>query len=111
MRAYLPDYDLHAPASLAEALRLLAAEPAVWRPFAGGTDLMVLLEAGKLDHRRFISLWHLPELRGIEVTDEAVTLGALTTYIQVQAQAVLRAEFPLLCQAASLTGSVAIQNP
>src|SRR5581483_9311924 len=110
MRAYLPDYDLRIPASLAEALQLLAVEPGVWQPFAGGTDLMVLLEAGKLAHRRFISLWHLPELRGIEVTDAAVTLGALTTYTQVQAQPVLRAEFPLLCAAASLTGSIAIQN-
>jgi CO/xanthine dehydrogenase FAD-binding subunit len=110
MRAYLPDYDLRVPASLAEALQWLAAEPGVWQPFAGGTDLMVLLEAGKLAQQRFISLWHLPELRGIEVTDEAVTLGALTTYTQVQAQPVLRAEFPMLCEAASLTGSIAIQN-
>ncbi|MBI1765982.1 MAG: xanthine dehydrogenase family protein subunit M [Acidobacteria bacterium] len=110
MRAYLPDYELKAPATLAEALSLLAEAPTVWQPFAGGTDLMVLLEAGKLAHQRFISLWHLPELRGINVTDEYITLGALTTYTQVQTQAVLQAEFPLLGEAASLTGSIAIQN-
>src|SRR5262245_52042763 len=110
MRAYLPTYELRTPSSLDEALRLLEGEPGLWQPFAGGTDLMVLLEAGKLAHKRFFSLWHLPELRGIEVTDAHITLGALTTYTQVQAQAVLRAEFPLLCEAASLTGSIAIQN-
>lgn len=110
MRAYLPAYDLRVPASLTEALQWLAVEPGVWQPFAGGTDLMVLLEAGKLEHKQFFSLWHLPELRGIEVTDQYVTLGALTTYTQVQAQAVLREEFPMLCEAASLTGSIAIQN-
>ena len=110
MRAYLPDYDLRVPTNLAEALYWLAAGPGVWQPFAGGTDLMVLLEAGKLEHKRFISLWHLPELRGIEVTDEHITLGALTTYTQVQAQGVLHEEFPMLCEAASLTGSIAIQN-
>ena len=38
--------------SLAEALALLADEPGVWRPFAGGTDLMVLLEAGQAAARR-----------------------------------------------------------
>ena len=110
MRAYLPNYEMVAPATLGEALHLLAAAPGVWQPFAGGTDLMVLLEAGKLAHQRFISLWHLPELRGIAVTDEFVTLGALTTYTQIQAHDVVQQEFPLLCQAASLTGSVAIQN-
>ena len=108
MRAYLPDYEMRVPATLTEALRLLASDE--WRPFAGGTDLMVLLEAGKLAHKRFISLWHLPELRGIAVTDEHVTLGALTTYSQVQAHPTLQKEFPLLCQAANWTGSVAIQN-
>jgi len=110
MRAYLPAYELKTPASLAEVLRLFSEEPGVWRPFAGGTDLMVLLEAGKLPHTRFVSLWSLPELRGIDVTDSHVTIGAMTTYSQIQRHDVLRAEFPMLCEAASLTGAVAIQN-
>lgn len=110
MRAYLPEYELKTPANLAEALRLLSEEPGVWRPFAGGTDLMVLLEAGKLTHTRFVSLWGLPELTGIESHDDQIIIGALTTYSQMQAHAALRAEFPLLCEAASWTGAVAIQN-
>lgn len=110
MRAYLPEYDLRIPTSLDAALWLLADDPGAWRPFAGGTDLMVLLEAGKLAPQRFISLWHLPELRGIEANDDYVTLGAMTTYTQIQQHPVLRAEFPLLCATASLTGSIAIQN-
>ncbi len=47
---------------------------------------MVLLEAGKLDHRNYVNIWSLNELRGIEVTDAHITLGALTTYTEVQAQ-------------------------
>ena len=110
MRAYLPEYELRVPQGLAEALALLAQEPGVWKPFAGGTDLMVLFEAGKLAHRKFVSIWHLGELRGIEVSEDVVTLGALTTYAEVQESAVLREEFPMLCQAASETGGLAIQN-
>ena len=56
MRAYLPNYEMVAPTTLGEALQLLAEAPDVWQPFAGGTDLMVLLEAGKLAQQRFISL-------------------------------------------------------
>jgi CO/xanthine dehydrogenase FAD-binding subunit len=37
-------------------------------------------------------------------------LGALTTYTDVQSHKVLRGEFPMLCQAASETGGLAIQN-
>ena len=110
MRAFVPNYQLTTPASLADTLALLEREPGVWKPFAGGTDLMVLLEAGRLTHLNYINIWGLKELRGIEVTDSHVTLGALTTYTEVQAHDVLRREFPMLCQAASETGGLAIQN-
>lgn len=110
MRAYVPAYELISPASLSEALDALATHAGIWKPFAGGTDLMVLLEAGKLPHQNYLNIWNLPELRGIEVTNDRVTLGALTTYTEVQINEVLRREFPMLCQAASETGGLAIQN-
>jgi CO/xanthine dehydrogenase FAD-binding subunit len=110
VRAFIPNYQLTTPSSLADALALLNREPGVWKPFAGGTDLMVLLEAGKLPHRNYINIWSLKELRGIEATDSHITLGALTTYTEVQSHPVLQSEFPMLCQAASETGGLAIQN-
>lgn len=110
MRGSVPNYELRTPGSLADALALLKTEPGVWKPFAGGTDLMVLLEAGRLSHRNYVDIWALNELRGIEVTDSHVTLGALTTYTEVQANPILQSEFPMLCQAASETGGLAIQN-
>ena len=110
MRSFIPNYQLVTPHSLEDVLSLLANEPEVWKPFAGGTDLMVLLESGKLTHQNYINIWRLDELRGIEVDDDHVTLGALTTYTDVQSHPVLRNEFPMLCQAASETGGLAIQN-
>lgn len=110
MRAYVPGYELRTPQGLDETLQLLSREPGAWKPFAGGTDLMVLLESGKLAHLNYLNIWNLEELHGIDVTGEQVTLGALTTYTDVQANEVLRDEFPMLCQAASETGGLAIQN-
>jgi CO/xanthine dehydrogenase FAD-binding subunit len=110
MRGYIPSYKLTTTASLAEALAVLANEPGVWKPFAGGTDLMVLLEAGKLPHKNYINIWPLKELREILTTDGHITLGALTTYTEVQENSILQSEFPMLCQAASETGGLAIQN-
>lgn len=110
MRSYVPNYQLTTPNSLADALTILANEPGVWKPFAGGTDLMVLLEAGKLTHRNYINIWRLAELRGIDANNTHVTLGALTTYTDIQSDPILQNEFPMLCQAASETGGLAIQN-
>jgi CO/xanthine dehydrogenase FAD-binding subunit len=110
VRAYLPAYELESPATLASALERMACDPGVWQPIAGGTDLMVLLEAGKLSHRRFLSIWKLPELSGIEITPEHVTIGALTTYTEIRRHEILGREFPLLARAAAETGGIATQN-
>jgi CO/xanthine dehydrogenase FAD-binding subunit len=101
---------MEAPKTLADALDRMAREPGVWKAFAGGTDLMVLLESGKLPQRKFLSIWKLPELRGSTTTASHVTIGALTTYSEVRRNEVLMREFPLLCRAAAETGSIATQN-
>lgn len=101
---------METPRDLTETLDRMAKELGVWKPFAGGTDLMVLLEAGKLPHKKFLNIWNLAELRGIETSADHVTLGALTTYTEVRRHEILAREFPLLCRAAAETGSVATQN-
>ena len=107
MRSYVPGYELLAPRDLEHALELLSGG---YRPIAGGTDVMVLFEAGKLAHKKWISIRGLSELHGCDVTPDYVTLGALTTYTQVRATPILHAEFPLLGQAAAETGGIATQN-
>jgi CO/xanthine dehydrogenase FAD-binding subunit len=110
MRGYLPGYELHAAAGLDHALHLLAQEPGGWRVFAGGTDLMVVLEAGTLPPGRYLSMWNVPELRGVVTRADTVSIGALTTYTEVLESAVLAEEFPLLGAAARETGGLATQN-
>jgi CO/xanthine dehydrogenase FAD-binding subunit len=110
MRSNVRDYELKAPGSLSELLNILESEPFEWTLFAGGTDIMVLLEAGKLRDRKFLSLWQLDELRGVEVSDDAVTIGSLTTYGALQKNEAVRQWLPLLISAAKETGGLAIQN-
>jgi CO/xanthine dehydrogenase FAD-binding subunit len=107
MRSYVPAYELRTARDLPHAVSMLSEG---FRPIAGGTDVMVLFEAGKLVHKKWVSIRDIAELRGIDVTPEFVTLGALTTYTDVRFSATLAAEFPLLGQAAALTGGIATQN-
>lgn len=112
MRGYLPGYALTVATSLDEALARLASpiETPPLRPFAGGTDLMVELNAGTLAAGHYLSIAGIPELHGIEVTPEAVTLGAMTTYREVRESRALQVDFPMLALAARESGAIAIQN-
>ena len=106
----LDNYTLVAPGSLAEVLDDLSRHPDA-RPFAGGTDLMVLLEAGHLPEGRYVSLQHCPELLGVQEIDGGrVSIGAMTTYTGIQRSERLAREYPLLGIAARETGGVATQN-
>lgn len=110
MRSFLPSYELRNAATLDAALAMLAEDAGAWRPFAGGTDLMVQLAAGTLQHRQYVNVFGLQELRYIDAASDHVTLGGLTTFSDVLGSPTLRSEFPLLCRAASETGGIANQN-
>jgi CO/xanthine dehydrogenase FAD-binding subunit len=110
MRSYVPAYDLRVPATLEQALDLLAEPPGRWKPFAGGTDLMVVFESGRLEHTHYVSVGHLADLRFISESANQVAIGATATYTDVRRHPLLASEFPMLCAAAAETGGLANQN-
>ena len=110
MRGFLPDHQLRQAASLADALELLAREPGVWTPLAGGTDLMVLFNAGRLKATHLLDISALADLRGIQEQPEGLSLGALTTYTELRETPAVHRHFPNLVKSARATGALAIQN-
>jgi CO/xanthine dehydrogenase FAD-binding subunit len=110
MRSNVTNYELIAPSSLEAVLQILADSPDRYTPIAGGTELMVGLGAGRLQSKKLISLWNLEELRFIEVTPDAIIIGAGTTFTDIRKHPVIADEFSILNQAASWTGSIANQN-
>ena len=78
-------FDLRAPATLDRgARRCSRSEPGRWRPFAGGTDLMVLLEAGQAPGRPVPrACGNCPSSAASRTRTTTIVLGALTTYTEV----------------------------
>ncbi len=110
MRADPALYPLTAPPTLADLLRTLGERPGEHALIAGGTELMVAFNSGRLPPKPLLSLAHLAELRFIRQDADRVTLGAGTTFTDVRRSAVVARHLPLLAQAASWTGSIANQN-
>jgi xanthine dehydrogenase small subunit len=97
------------PATLSEALALRAEGG--WRPLAGGTDLMVQLEADVAEPpERVLDLSRLDELRGVSTDGYDVSIGALTTYTQLRHSPVISARLRALTEVAATVGAAQIQN-
>jgi len=97
------------PATLSEALALMSAGE--YRPLAGGTDLMVQLEADLAEPpAAVLDLSRLSELKGVSTDGYDVTVGALTTYTELRHSPVIGARLPALAEAAATVGAAQIQN-
>src|SRR5262245_19206956 len=104
------DPNALAPTSLDEAYELLAERGPEAKIIAGGTDLMVSLNARPLDASEFIDIWRLNELRGISDEGETVRIGALTTYTQLIKSPLIQLSLPTLVEASRTIGAIQIQN-
>jgi xanthine dehydrogenase small subunit len=114
VRSHLADFTVLCPASLDEALALLAehaGRPGGATPLAGATDLYVPLNAGALAPTTFVSLHGVAELGGPPRWDgDTCRLGALTTYADCRRDPGIAARLPLLAAAARELGALQIQN-
>ena len=94
------------PGTLAEALEARAAHPEAV-PIAGGTDLMVAVNFGRLRPEALLDLSGIAELAEWQRRDGAVRIGAGATFAQIASDL---GEFPPLVQAARAVGSPQIRH-
>jgi len=109
MKAYVPRYDMRRAKDVADALKILNSHAGA-RAFSGGTDLMVQFESGRLPEGLYVDIFGLSELRYIKTENDHVEIGAGATYADIRENPFLQKHFPLLVEAAKLTGAIAIQN-
>jgi xanthine dehydrogenase YagS FAD-binding subunit len=99
-------FEFTAPATLDEAVALLGAAT---RPFAGGTDLVTLMQADLAAPQRLVAVRSLLPA-GVTVDAGTVTLGAATTLADIERDAMLASRFTALAQAARVAASPQLRN-
>ena len=109
MRTAITPLVMLQPRTVRDALRMLREDGSL-TPMAGCTDLYVGLNFGAPAGRRFLNLWGLDALRGIEVRGDVLRIGALSTYSEIIRSADVRRRLPMLAAAAAEIGAVQIQN-
>jgi xanthine dehydrogenase FAD-binding subunit len=99
----------HTAGSVNEALEMLAKTRNA-QVIAGGTDVMVRLQA---DHRHLKSLVDISavqSLKNIELERGVLRIGAAVTYNEIIHSAVVQQAAPMLIEASRVTGAAQIQH-
>jgi CO/xanthine dehydrogenase FAD-binding subunit len=97
--------------SLSQALDLLAESGPEPLLLAGGTDVMVWLQAGRTAPQRVVDIWGVrPECSAISLEDDVVVVGALASYSEIIRAPAAQQHLPLLVAACRDIGAVQIQN-
>jgi carbon-monoxide dehydrogenase medium subunit len=106
------DFDMPAPGTLAEAIRLLDTDDPSVRPFSGGTALMLMMKSGVFEPSVLVNL------RGIEARyseiqpteDGGLRIGALATLRSIETDAEVARIAPVVVSAMKHLSNVRVRN-
>lgn len=99
------------PKTIKEAISLLSRYNGQSKVIAGGTDLVVQMRDRLIKPGNVIDITGIEELGYIDVDDKkGLLIGALTPIRDLEKSAELKRSYPIISQAASQLGSVAIRT-
>jgi len=102
------NFDYTAPASLNEALTLLAGDDV--KVLAGGMSLIPLMKLRLATPGQLVDIGRIPDLNYIREDKGVLRIGATTTHYEVESSAAVRSRCPLLAEAASFIGDIQVRN-
>jgi carbon-monoxide dehydrogenase medium subunit len=104
----LPDFDYHSPTSLDEAIALMATPNA--RVLAGGQSLLPIMAFRLAAPSALVDLRKIKGLDEIEITQDAIHLGPMVRWRDVERHEGLAAALPMLPQAMEHVAHYQIRN-
>jgi carbon-monoxide dehydrogenase medium subunit len=102
------NFEYQAPASLKDALGLLAQEDT--KVLAGGMSLIPLMKLRLALPGQLVDIGRIEDLNFIHDEGGMLRIGATTTHFQVESSPLIRSRCPLLAEAASHIGDIQVRN-
>lgn len=105
-----PRFDYVKARTVAQALELLQRHGDDARILAGGQTLLATLNMRLSEPALLVDITGIQALRGIEVRDRRLHIGALTTHSEIESSATVATHAPMLALAARHVAHRAIRN-
>lgn len=103
------DFAYHKPATVADAAKLLAADPDA-KAVSGGHTLLPALKLRLNRPSALVDLSGIAEMKGIRRDGDAIVIGALTRHAEVADSAEVKSAIPALAYMAAHIGDMQVRN-
>jgi len=107
---YVKPFGYEQASDIGEALELLRDHGPGARILAGGQSLLPMLNLGLYEPEVLIDIGSIPGLSGIEVSVDALAIGAMTRHRSVELDDAVRSSQPLLAEAIRHVGNTRVRN-
>ena len=104
------DFDYASPATLADAISVMARANGSARPLAGGTDLIDHVRTGRLSPDLLVDVKKLPELNRLDCGADGLFLGAAVPCWKIIDNPDLARDYSALVESCQIIGGIQIQN-
>src|SRR3981189_3406008 len=102
-------FSFHRPTTLYEMSALLGGV-ADSTPLAGGMTLLPTIKQRLATPAALVDLSKIPQLFGISLAGDGLTIGAMTRHVDVAESEIIRARLPALANLAAGIGDPAVRN-
>lgn len=107
----MENFEYLEPRTLKEAIGLLVKHKKTGKLLAGGTDLIIEMKEGLIKPQWLINLKKIKGLDKINFSrKDGLTIGTLVTWTNILSSNVIREDYPILREAASVIGCSQIRN-
>lgn len=103
------DFAYHKPTSIADAVKILVADPDA-KPVSGGHTLLPALKHRLNKPSALVDLSGIAELKGIKREGDTIVIGAMTRHVEVATNATIAAAIPALSRMAGTIGDNQVRN-
>lgn len=103
------DFAYHKPTSVADAVKILSADPDA-RPISGGQTLLPALKHRLNKPSAVIDLSAIAELKGVKREGDKIVIGAMTKHVEAANSPEVKAAIPALAKLAGSIGDIQVRN-
>ena len=106
---YPTQFEYQRPTSVQEAVTILAGNPDA-KVLAGGHSLLPAMKLRLAMPGTLVDIGRIDALRGIRVNGGSATIGAMTTYVEIEDSAELAKAFPIIAETVRIVGDPSVRS-